>query len=383
METEGQAEEANLKRYPSYRGISERSKALLFLLREIPYINMADIRRLLFPGSHRSYPIEMMGVLLKCGLVRKHRVGDGTFIYYLSGEGGRILDYFIQERPKYCEKFRCFYYQRQPTRPLEVNPFFFFPSPNLEFEFFTPHVIFTSPILHTKRMLELYCKFKSANRFLHVLWVDKVKGRKASLNLPYAPDLLLTNDFTNERRRILVEFENSEVRELRLINKLGHLTSIPADYYLFLASSEDIFQNLGRRIRKILFGEAKIHGQTLFFTSRAHAALVKNVCIGKWIPASENGGVIQTLSETKLFRYDDEVFDKRLFVNETKGGVVQKIDGVVLKKMETIPYTGRKSGVRRWLIREILDQYTEDFKAALSKVVIWNTKSIQENKEGI
>ena len=132
-----------------HRGISERSKSLLFLLREVPYITMKDIHRFFYPtNKNNAYAKEMVRVLTKNKLLHCSLLGIGFHVYYLSGYGRRVVDFFLQDNPKYFAKTRSFYYAVPPHKISEVNPFFFFPDKNLEFKLFTPHNISTNPFYH-------------------------------------------------------------------------------------------------------------------------------------------------------------------------------------------------------------------------------------------
>ena len=78
---------ATQKRKPRKRNrnVTERSRSLLYLLREVPYITLKDIRKFYYPGNrYKSYCLEMVGVLVKNNLVHKFMLGNGVFIYYLS-----------------------------------------------------------------------------------------------------------------------------------------------------------------------------------------------------------------------------------------------------------------------------------------------------------
>ena len=116
-------------KYRRYRNITERPTSLLFLLREIPYATMKDIRRIFFPG-HRSkaYSLEMMGVLLKNRLLTKHMIGDGVYVYYLASEAVRVVEYFLLDDPRFHSPTKSFYFSKAPRNSREVVPFFFFPA---------------------------------------------------------------------------------------------------------------------------------------------------------------------------------------------------------------------------------------------------------------
>ena len=347
-------------------------KSLLFLLREVPYITLKDIRRFYFSGNkHQSYCQEMVGVLTKNKLVHKFMLGNGVFVYYLSDTGRRILEYYLADRPKYHSPTRSFYLSRPPLKPSQANPFFYFPAKDLEFQSFTPHFFANHPFHHTANMLELFVLLRKANRFLYVLWLDMVRGKKESLNIPSHPDLLLTNDYTCEARRFFIEFQNSRIKEVALLEKFNHLTAMPADGYLFLCSSEEVLLGLGRDIRKILSGEAKHNQHVLFFSVRAQSALHKNVLLGLWVPSAQNEGVTQELKEVVLYRYDAEIFDKKIWMNDTQDGVVVKdpYSGHIRKKQQVVAYSGRRSGPRQMKLGDLMNAYIPDFKTALNGVV--------------
>lgn len=132
--------------------------------------------------------------------------------------------------------------------------------------------------------MESSFRFRNAFRFRYVLWLDKVKAKQTALNLSCRPDLLLCNSLKEEKGRILVEFENSLISDLGLLDKINHLTHRPADWILFLASSQSLLENLGRLVRKILRGECKSNRQTVFFTSTAQGCVYRNILFGLWSP---------------------------------------------------------------------------------------------------
>jgi hypothetical protein len=358
------------------RNITERTRALLFLLREIPYITLQDIRRYFFPGARsRSYCLELNGVLLRNRLIAKHPTGDGTWIYYLTEYGRRIVEFFLQDRPRYNPKFRTFYYSLAPRKASEVNPFFFFPTPRIGFTLFTPHRMHAHPFQHTRSLLELFYLLRNAYRFLFVLWLDQVDGKKQALNLPCHPDILLTNDLATEAGRIYVELENSSKSLKAVVERLNHLTTAPADWYIFLCTSEDILLNLGRSFRKILLGEAKVHHNTLFFTPRAQGCLYRNVLMGHWRPSWRNDGQVQRLKDLTLYRYDHEVFDRRIWMKDPEAGSVKAASAgePISHSFQVVPYTARKPGRRNLPMGEILDGYAETFRLALDKSMAGGT----------
>lgn len=354
------------------RNITERSRALLFLLREIPYITLKDIRRFFFPkAKSRSYCLELNGVLLRNRLIAKHLTGDGSWIYYLTGYGHGIVEFFLQEPPKFDPNFRTFYYCLAPRKEAEVNPFFFFPTRQIPYSFFTPHQMHAHPLQHTRCLLELFYLLRNSLRFLHILWLDQVSGKKETLNLSCHPDLLLTNDIHSEAGRIYVELENSAKSPRTLVEKLNHLTAAPADWYIFICSSEEILLSLGRTFRKILMGEAKVHHNTLFFTPRAQGSLYRNVLLGHWQPSWKNDGRFQRLKDLALYRYDHEVFDRKIWMRHplTGSGGALSAGEPIPHTFQAVPYTARKPGRRTWLMGEILDAYADGFREALGRTI--------------
>jgi len=177
---------------------------------------------------------------------------------------------------------------------------------------------------------------------------------------------------------MFIEFQNSRIRESALIDKLNHLALMPADGYLFLCSSEEVLLSLGRTIRKILSGEASVNRQTLFFSTRSQSALHKNVLLGLWVPASQNGAVTQELKNVDLYRYDAEIFDKKIWMNDTQDGVVIKdpYSGHIRKKQQVVAYSGRRLGPRQVKLGELMNAYIPDFKTALNGAIKPRTPSI-------
>lgn len=129
------------------------------------------------------------------------------------------------------------------------------------------------------------------------------------MNLSCRPDLLLCNSLKEEKGRILVEFENSRISDLGLLDKINHLTYRPADWILFLASSQSLLENLGRLVRKILRGECKSNRQTVFFTSTAQGCVYRNILFGLWSPSFVSDDFEKRLGDIVLYRYDNDFFD--------------------------------------------------------------------------
>jgi len=348
-----------------YRGITEKSRALLFLLREAPYIILPDAQRYFYP-SHKtlSYTREMTRVLVQNGLVAKHQMGDGHFIYYLTEPGWRISEFYLEDKPKFDAGTESFYYKQKPTRPSEVADFFIFPTQGLEFYPFTPHYLNAHPMGHTRSLLELSALFRQSYRFRHVLWMDMIKAKKSALHVSCQPDLLLCNSLTEETGRVYIEFENSRIRDLGLLEKIHHLTEHRADWYVFLAATEEIFHNLGRLVRKILSGEVKVNHQTVFFNPRDQAALNRNLLFGLWTPSFRKEGPSPPFKSLELFRYDHEVFDKQIWIPEPvkPGSAASEPRAAHWQK---VGYAGRHIGKRKWLLSEIIDPYATVFQHAL------------------
>lgn len=360
---------------PRYRNLTEKSKSLLFMLREIPYITLKDIRRLFYPGQKTfGYSREMIRYMTKSDLLHPYRLGGGQVIYYLTQIGMRILEFYIQDIPKFHSETSSFYYARPPAKPSERNPFFFFPARELTFRPFALKSLSSHPFYHTQALMELYAVFTNMRRHLYVLWLDMVKSKKDSLHIPHNPDLLLTNDYRTEGRRIYIELENSKIRESALIPKLDGLCSMPAEWYLFLCTSEPVFLNLGRVIRRILSGLAKRSARdTLFFSGRTHSALSKNVLIGLWIPSWKNKGRVQDLRETLLYRYDAPIFDKHIWTSQVTPDGIQVKDpqsGLPIRRLTSMPYESRKPGEKVIKLGPILDTFSDDFKTALRRALL-------------
>jgi hypothetical protein len=367
-----------------YRNITERMKSLLFLLREIPYATMKDIRRIFFPGNKsKAYSLEMMGVLLRNRLLNKHMIGDGVYVYYLSSEALRVVEFLLQEDPRFHSPTKSFYFSKPPRDARQVPPFFFFPARKIPYRLFTPHLMHQHPYRHTVGLFELYILFRNSFRLLYVIWLDQVEAKGTVLNVPFNPDLLLTNDPSTDIGRIYIEFENSTIQARNLLQKVNHISTMPADWFLVLCASQDIFLNFGRTIRRILLGEAKSHQKTLFFTPRAQAVLSRNLLIGRWTPSFLTGGEVMNIQSVEMFRFDHEVFDKAIWMNLHAQGVqVKDLNGdVPLKHLQTVPYAARKPGQRKWLLGDILEGYSDGFRTALQKV-LWKPAEGRRNEGG-
>lgn len=162
-----------------HRGITEKSKGLLFLLRETPYVILADAKRYIYP-SHKtlSYAREMIRVLAKNGVLARYRMGDGIFIYYLTDIGKRITEFFVEGKPKLDSKTASFFYSQRPTRPSEVATFFVFPIRELDVLPFAPHYLRSNPLQHTRALMELSFRFRNAFRFRYVLSWTRLRPSK-------------------------------------------------------------------------------------------------------------------------------------------------------------------------------------------------------------
>lgn len=352
-----------------HRGITEKSKGLLFLLREAPYITLADAKRYFYP-SHKtlSYAREMIRVLVKNKLLARYRMGDGVFIYYLTDIGKRVTEFFLEEKPKYDKETKSFYYSQPPTKPSEVAAFFFLPTPEIDFLPFAPHYLKSHPFIHTRALMELNIRFRKSFRVLHVLWLDQVKAKQTALNLTCRPDLVLCNSLKEERGRIFVEFENSRISDLGLLEKINHLTRPPFDWILFLASSENLMRNLGRLVRKIIHGDTKVNHQTKYFEPKAHRALIHNVLFGLWTPSSPSWENEMPLWNIPLYRYDHEIFDAEKWMQGPS-----KIDASGMEErtatLQKVPYPSRHQGQRQYTVGEILDRYAPSFRIALNSAL--------------
>lgn len=362
--------ESDRAKWVRYRNITERLKAILFLLREIPFITSRDIFRYFYPSQKNiHYSREMMRVLLRDELVHKCMLGDGAYIYFITEHGRQVAEFFEGDTPKFHAPTKSFFYSKPPRSQSEAVPFFIFPTPDLEFQLFTPHRLHSHPFEHTVSLLELYYLLRNSFRFLRVVWLDQVHGKKSSLNIPFHPDLLLCNSLATEAHRLYVELENSRINADSLVEKLNHLSTLPADWYLFLCTSKKTFLNIGRLIRKILMGEVTRNQTTLHFSPRAQSAIWKNVFIGFWAPTIKSHGEIHRLKDVTVYRYDDEIFDKEMWVNATEGGMVQNDEssGLPLKRRQAVPYPSRRPGPRNYRLTDLFNRYVEEFKAALEK----------------
>jgi hypothetical protein len=356
-----------------YRGITEKSRCLLFMLRETPYVTLRQIHHL-FYKDHKtlSYAREMLRVLTKNKLVEKYLLGNGVFVYFLSSTGRRIVEFFLEDRPKFHLPTSSFYYVKKPTKGAEVNKVFLFPTVDLEFHYFTPHDMNAHPFHHTQALFDIYSRLVKSRRFRHVLWLDQVRHKKEALGLPFHPDLLLTNDLTTDAHRIYVELENSRIKAQSLLDKLNHLTTVPADAYLYICTSETVFFNFGRLIRKIILGEIKVRRQTLYFSHRAHAALVRNVYIALWVPTVPGEESKKSLNKLPLYRYDHPIFDKEMWMMKVDERGIQVLDPesqIPIRVKKVIPYAGRRLGEREKVLGDLLDAYSGQFRSYLETLV--------------
>src|SRR5690606_27794250 len=120
-------------------------------------------------------------------------IGNGVHIYYLTSYAQRILQFYLQEDLRFHAPTASFYYSQPPRTPSEIPAFFFFPAKAVTYRNFSPHFMHLHPYNHTIGLLELYVLFRKAFRLLYVLWIDHIESKKTLLNIPFNPDLLLTN----------------------------------------------------------------------------------------------------------------------------------------------------------------------------------------------
>lgn len=142
------------------------------------------------------------------------------------------------------------------------------------------------------------------------------------------------------------------------------MTEHRADWFLFLASTEELFQNLGRLIRKLLSGDVKVNNQTVFFNPRAQTAVNQKILFGHWTPSFRMGGPPAPFKSLELFRYDHEVFNQQIWIPEPLKPGTERTEPRAAH-WETVPYAARHSGKRKWLLSEIIDPYATAFQHAL------------------
>ena len=153
METEKSNPKGN---YLRYRGLTERSKALVLLLRETPYLTSREVWRFFFPDQTSIFYTRLtLRVLLRAGAIEKTMLGNGVFIYFLTEEGSRYAEFLLQEKPRFDTKTESFYLKRAPRKASEALPYFPFPAAQLEFQRFTPKNFHSHPFEHTTALLYL------------------------------------------------------------------------------------------------------------------------------------------------------------------------------------------------------------------------------------
>lgn len=76
------------------------------------------------------------------------------------------------------------------------------------------------------------------------------------------------------------------------------------------------------------------------------------------------------LKDLVLYRYDHEIFDAYGWTDQTDEGkaVLDSRSGKVKRIMRKIPYSHRRPGKQTLSFPELLNQYTEAFKKALSPI---------------
>jgi len=352
-------------------GFTERDRTLLLLLREIPFMTLKDIKAFLYPNNaFKTYAKEKTRYLLKEGLLSKSFLENGKCIYYLTQAGVETATYILRDAPRFHPESSSFYFRRPPAQPGEEKAFFLFPTPDIEFRFFTPEKSSSFQFYHSQALLELYFQLHKSRRFSSILWLDKVRNKKDAVDIDCNPDFLLTNDVRTSEGRVLIELENSLIREHNLVPKLDNLCRQQADFYLLLCTNEDIFRNLGLKIRTVLSGKAKESRDRVLFRPQTLAALTQTLWIGLWKPALHNRGETMRLKDLVLYRYDHEIFDAYGWTDHTDGGaaVVDSKSGKVKRVMRKIGYSHRRPGKQTLSFPDLLNQYTEAFKKALSPI---------------
>jgi hypothetical protein len=351
---------------------TEKDRTLLFLLREVPFVTLQDIRAFLYPENRtKSYAKEKVGYLIREGFLTKSFLENGKCIYYLTQLGLETSQFLLRDKPQFDSETRAFYFRKAPLKAPAERPLFIFPNRHLEFRFFTPEKSSSFQFYHSQALLELYHQLQKTRRFASVVWLDKVRNKQESLDLTCNPDFLLTNAFDSAEGRVLIELENSLIREQNLIPKLDNLCRQQADYYLLLCTNEDIFRNLGLKIRGVLSGKPKQGKEAQVFKAQTLGALARSVWIGLWKPSIHNGGQAMKLRTMTLYRYDHDAFDPLGWTDAEEGGrpVIDSKSGRAKRVMQKVPYPYRRPGARELPFETLLNQYQGPFRSALNHIL--------------
>ena len=352
-----------------FTGLSERDKSLLLLLREIPFITMNEVKANFYP-SHKylSYAKDKMRFLMKEKLITKRFLENGKYIYFLTPIGIETAEYLKSGTPRFDIDTATFYFQRPPFKKPESEAFFLFPSLTIEYQKFTSDTNPSFTYLHSQALLELYFQIYRARRFKSIIWLDKVKNKKACLDLDCNPDLLFTNDLYSSEGRVLIELENSEIRGQNLHAKIENLSKQHAEDIILLATNEEIFKNLGHKIRNMIVGNINGVKERVFLSQRALAVLNQSLWIGVWTPAIKNNNVQTKIRGITLYRYDDEIFDYLVWTDRIEKEFPSKEKNPKKGKKVLIsqPFPNRKPGIRSILFSDLLNKYTGDFKKSMA-----------------
>jgi hypothetical protein len=338
---------------------SERIIHFMGFLREVPYINSEDYIRFFYPNNkNKTYALDTLRSLCQRNMVQKHRLNDGSNIYYLTEDGVGEAEGYAEYRPKFSRKLGCIYYVKLPRVEKEKPSFLYFPTPELELRRFSYSMLSSYQYLHTRAILEFLYLVRRSNRVLYSVFLDMIKGKKSGLGIHCNPDILLTNDIKNTESRILIEFENSKIWEAGLVEKLNNLSKETADYIIFISSSDGIFRNLGRIISKLMTGQMKKDGLKNLPSKQTIQSLESRILFGLWRPSYSNGGEVQKLSDIYLFRHDSAVFNGGNWEQKTEDGRLLR-DDYGNPIMVFKPELGISEGIN---LADLLGEFQDGFK---------------------
>ena len=274
------------------------------VLRELPYLTSADFIRYFYPANkNKTYALDSLRILCRWNLVQKYRLNDGSYIYFLTGDGVKEAEYFAGHKHLFHRGLGCIYVQKEPRLEREKPNFIFHPAKAFDFRTFSPAMLSSYQFLHTRALTEFFYLVRKAHIVSYSICLDMLLNKKSSIQVSNNPDLLLTNDLQDTENRVLIEFENSTIWAKGLIEKLNSLSKQTADIIVFLCANDIIFRNIGRLLNKISSGKMIKDGVKWLPSKATISSLEKRMLFGIWQPSYTNNGEVKKLEDITLYPY--------------------------------------------------------------------------------
>ncbi len=303
-----------MKMYP---GFSERVIHFLMVLRELPYLTSADFIRYFYPANkNKTYALDTLRILCRRNLVEKYRLNDGSFIYFLTREGVKESEGLAAHKQTFHRQWGCMFVHKEPRFEREKPSFIFHPAPYLDFRCFSPIMLSSYQFLHTRGLTEFVYLVRKAHIVSYSICLDMILNKKSNLKLTNNPDILLTNDLQDTEIRVLIEFENSNIWEKGLIEKLNSLSKQTADIIIFLCANDIIFRNMGWLLNKISSGRMVKDGVKWLPSQATISSLERRMFFGIWRPSYSNNGEIQKLEDTVLYPHNSRALKRAGWVQK-------------------------------------------------------------------